>query len=178
MYNGRPHGAVPTEGDTIHMKKFLQEFKDFAMRGSVIDLAVGVIIGGAFQKIVNSLVKDILSPILGLFAKNSFDNLSVSFMGVTVRYGAFITEVLNFIIMAFIIFLLVKALNGLAKFHIRPEDDVPTTKECPFCMSEIDINATRCPHCTSILPEEDETKDTENKDGETPESEVSADAKA
>ena len=124
------------------MKKFLQEFKDFAMRGSVIDLAVGVIIGGAFQKIVNSLVKDILSPILGLFAKNSFDDLSISFMGVTVRYGSFITEVINFIIMAFVIFLLVKALNSLAKLHGHTEDDDPTTKQCPFCMSEIDINAT------------------------------------
>lgn len=159
------------------MKKFLQEFKDFAMRGSVIDLAVGVIIGGAFQKIVNSLVKDILSPILGLFAKNSFDDLSISFMGVTVRYGSFITEVINFIIMAFVIFLLVKALNSLAKLHGHTEDDDPTTKQCPFCMSEIDINATRCPHCTSILPEED-AKDGEDKDGETPKSEVSADAKA
>ena len=125
------------------MKKFLQEFKDFAMRGSVIDLAVGVIIGGAFQKIVNSLVKDILSPILGLFAKNSFDDLSISFMGVTVRYGSFITEVINFIIMAFVIFLLVKALNSLAKLHGHTENDDPTTKQCPFCMSEIDINATR-----------------------------------
>ena len=161
------------------MKKFLQEFKDFAMRGSVIDLAVGVIIGGAFQKIVNSLVKDILSPILGLFAKNSFDDLSISFMGVTVRYGSFITEVINFIIMAFVIFLLVKALNGLAKLHGHTEDNDPTTKQCPFCMSEIDINATRCPHCTSELTEDtEETKNAEDKGGETPESEVSADAKA
>ena len=87
-----------------------------------MDLAVGVVIGGAFQKIVNSLVKDILSPILGLFAKNSFDDLSISFMGVTVRYGSFITEVINFIIMAFVIFLLVKALNGLAKLHGHTED--------------------------------------------------------
>ena len=85
------------------MKKFLQEFKDFAMRGSVIDLAVGVIIGGAFQKIVNSQVKDILSPILGLFAKNSFDDLSISIMGFTVRYGTFLTEVINYIIMSFVI---------------------------------------------------------------------------
>ena len=161
------------------MKKFLQEFKDFAMRGSVIDLAVGVIIGGAFQKIVNSLVKDILSPILGLFAKNSFDDLSISFMGVTVRYGSFITEVINFIIMAFVIFLLVKALNGLAKLHGHTEDNDPTTKQCPFCMSEIDINATRCPHCTSELTEDtEEPKNAEDKGGETPESEVSADAKA
>lgn len=148
------------------MKKFLHEFKEFAMRGSVIDLAVGVIIGGAFQKIVNSLVKDILSPILGLFAKNSFENLSVSFMGVTVGYGAFITEIINFIIMAFIVFLLVKALNGLAKFHIRPEDDAPTTKQCPFCMSEIDINATRCPHCTSELTEDDESGHKSDKSSE------------
>lgn len=139
------------------MKKFLREFKDFAMRGSVIDLAVGVIIGGAFQKIVNSLVKDVISPILGLFAKTNFENWSINAFGVSIRYGAFITEVINFIIMAFVIFVLVKALNGLAK--LRPdtsaEEKEPTTKKCPYCITEIDIKATRCPHCTSVIEDVD-----------------------
>lgn len=138
------------------MKKFFQEFKEFAMRGSVIDLAVGVIIGGAFQKIVNSLVTNVISPIIGLFAKSNFDNLSADFMGVSVKYGAFITEFINFIIMAFVIFLMIKLLNSLRNIHKKNEvEAAPTTKKCTFCMSEIDINATRCPHCTSILETED-----------------------
>lgn len=137
------------------MKKFLKEFKEFAMRGNVIDLAVGVIIGGAFQKIVTSLVKDVISPVIGLFAKQNFDNLSVTFCGVTVNYGLFITEVINFIIMAFIIFLLVKGLNSLSKLRKTDEPEKePTTKKCPYCCSEIDIKATRCPHCTSVIEEE------------------------
>lgn len=148
------------------MKKFLREFKDFAMRGSVIDLAVGVIIGGAFQKIVNSLVKDVISPILGLFAKTNFENWSINAFGVSIRYGAFITEVINFIIMAFVIFVLVKALNGLAK--LRPdtssEEKEPTTKKCPYCMTEIDIKATRCPHCTSVIENIDENNTSSSDD--------------
>lgn len=135
------------------MKKFLQEFKEFAMRGSVIDLAVGVIVGGAFQKIVNSLVKDIISPILGLFAKENFNGLSLNVMGVSIQYGSFITEVINFIIMAFVIFVMVKTLNKIASFHKKPEEE-QTEKKCPYCMSKIDINAIRCPYCTSILEEE------------------------
>lgn len=137
------------------MKKFFREFKEFAMRGNVIDLAVGVIIGGAFQKIVNSLVKDVISPIIGLFAKQNFENLSVTFLGVTVNYGLFITEVINFIIMAFVIFLLVKGLNSLSKLRKAEEiaEEAPTTKNCPYCCSEISINATRCPHCTSVIEE-------------------------
>lgn len=148
------------------MKKFLREFKDFAMRGSVIDLTVGVIIGGAFQKIVNSLVKDVISPILGLFAKTNFENWSINAFGVSIRYGAFITEVINFIIMAFVIFVLVKALNGLAK--LRPdtssEEKEPTTKKCPYCMTEIDIKATRCPHCTSVIENIDENNTSSSDD--------------
>ena len=137
------------------MKKFFREFKEFAMRGNVIDLAVGVIIGGAFQKIVNSLVKDVISPIIGLFAKQNFENLSVTFLGVKVNYGLFITEVINFIIMAFVIFLLVKCLNSLSKLRKAEEiAEEPTTKNCLYCCSEISINATRCPHCTSVLEEE------------------------
>lgn len=136
------------------MKKFFQEFKDFAMRGSVIDLAVGVIVGGAFQKIVNSLVTDIISPILGLFAKENFNGLSLNVMGVSIQYGSFITEVINFIIMAFVIFVMVKTLNKIASFHKKPKEEEQTEKKCPYCMSKIDINATRCPYCTSVLEEE------------------------
>lgn len=138
------------------MKKFFQEFKEFAMRGSVIDLAVGVIVGGAFQKIVNSLVGDIISPILGLFAKQNFNGLSLKFMGVEVKYGSFLTEIINFIIMAFVIFVLVKALNSLASFHKKEEEPEPTDKKCPYCFSKIDIKATRCPHCTSVIEEAEE----------------------
>lgn len=137
------------------MKKFFREFKEFAMRGSVIDLAVGVIVGGAFQKIVNSLVTDIISPILGLFAKENFNGISLNVMGVSIQYGSFITEVINFIIMAFVIFVMVKTLNKLASLH-KKDDEEETEKKCPYCMSEIDINATRCPYCTSILDDEAE----------------------
>lgn len=135
------------------MKKFLNEFKEFAMRGNVIDLAVGVIIGGAFQKIVTSLVTNIISPIIGLFAKQNFDYLTLSFFGISINYGAFITEVINFIIMAFVIFMLVKGLNRLSNLHNKQEEiqEEATTKKCPYCCTEIDIKATRCPHCTSEL---------------------------
>lgn len=139
------------------MKKFFQEFKEFAMRGSVIDLAVGVIVGGAFQKIVNSLVGDIISPILGLFAKQNFNGLSLEIMGVEIKYGSFLTEIINFIIMAFVIFVLVKALNSLASFRKKEEvEPEPTDKKCPYCFSKIDIKATRCPHCTSVIEESEE----------------------
>ena len=140
------------------MKKFFRVFKEFAMRGSVIDLAVGVIVGGAFQKIVNSLVTDIISPILGLFAKENFNGLSLNVMGVSIQYGSFITEVINFIIMAFVIFVMVKTLNKLASLH-KKDDEEETEKKCPYCMSEIDINATRCPYCTSILDDEAEEEE-------------------
>ena len=134
------------------MKKFFEEFKEFATRGSVIDLAVGVIIGGAFQGIVTSLVNDIISPIIGLLAKKDFSAWQIEVLGVQIKYGSFITAVVNFLIMAFVIFLLVKGLNSLNKLHKKPEPEKePTTKKCPYCMTEIDIKATRCPHCTSEL---------------------------
>lgn len=143
------------------MKKFFREFKEFAMRGSVIDLAVGVIVGGAFQKIVNSFVADIVSPILGLFAKKNFDGLSLNAMGVSIQYGSFITEVINFIIMAFVVFVMVKTLNKLASLHTKDseaETERKRKRKCPYCMSDIDIHATRCPHCTSVLDEEEKEK--------------------
>lgn len=137
------------------MKKFLAEFREFTLRGNVMDLAVGVIIGGAFQNIVKSLTGDIISPIIGLFAKTDFSNLVIKLWDVEIKYGAFITAVINFIIMAFIIFLLVKGVNKLASIAHKKEEikeeAAPTTKKCPYCMSEIAIEATKCPHCTSDL---------------------------
>lgn len=143
------------------MKKFFQEFKEFAMRGNVIDLAVGVIIGAAFQKIVSSLVDDIISPVIGLFAKTDLSALVVNVFGVDIRYGSFLTAIINFIIMAFVIFVIIKTLNKLASLgRHKEEPKAPTTKKCPFCQSEIDIKAVRCPHCTSVLEDvNDEKKD-------------------
>ena len=136
------------------MKQFLHEFKEFALRGNVMDLAVGVIIGGAFQSIINSLVKDIISPIIGLFTRTDFSDMVLVVLGVQIRYGSFITAVINFLIMAFIIFVMVKMLNKLASIGKKQqEDEAPKTKICPYCLSEIPINATKCADCTSDLPE-------------------------
>ena len=133
------------------MKKFLEEFKAFALKGNVMDLAVGVIIGGAFQAIVTSLVGDIITPIIGIFASTDFSNLIATINGSEVKYGAFITAIINFIIMAFIIFCIVKGLNKLAERKKKEEANEPTEKTCPVCQSTISIKATRCPHCTSAL---------------------------
>lgn len=150
-------------------KGFIAEFKKFVMRGNVIDLAVGVIIGGAFQSIVKSLVDDIFMPIISLATKGiDFSNWFIALDGnkygtlaqaqeagaAVISYGNFISAVINFIIMAFIIFLFVKAINTLAEKTKKAEEPAaPTTKKCPYCMSEIDIKATKCPHCTSSLEE-------------------------
>ena len=133
------------------MKKFLEEFKAFALKGNVMDLAIGVIIGGAFQAIVASLVGDIITPIIGIFASTDFSNMVVTLNGSEVRYGAFITAIINFLIMAFIIFCIVKGLNKIAERKKVQEEKEPTEKTCPFCQSTISIKATRCPHCTSAL---------------------------
>ena len=135
------------------MKKFFDEFKTFALRGNVIDLAVGVIIGGAFQAIVKSLTNDVLMPAIGLFVRNDFQELVFTVRDVEIRYGAFISAIINFVIMAFIIFLMVKAINKLTSIGKKKEEAIEevTTKKCPYCMSEIAIEATRCPHCTSEL---------------------------
>ena len=133
------------------MKKFLSEFKEFAMRGNVMDLAVGVIIGGAFQKIVTSLVGDVITPIIGLAGGADFSAYVLKIGEVEIKYGAFITTIIDFIIMAFIIFLMVKGINKVASLNKKEEEIVEeaTTKKCPYCCSEIDIKATRCPNCTS-----------------------------
>ncbi len=143
------------------MKKngFLSEFKAFIMRGNVMDMAVGVIVGGAFTAIVTSLNEDILSPILGIFGGTDFSNLTVklgtSDAAPVLNYGNFITAIINFLITALVIFLLIKGLNTLSnKFKKAEEEAAPTTKTCPFCKSEIAIDATKCPHCTSDQPAE------------------------
>lgn len=140
----------------------LQEFKKFALRGNMIDLAVGVIIGGAFNAIVTSLVNDIVMPILSVFTgKLDFSNYFFALDGekyetiaaaqekgvATINYGLFITGIINFIIMAFVVFLLVRQINKLRDKNMPVVE--PTTKKCPHCMSEINKAATRCPHCTS-----------------------------
>ncbi len=138
-------------------KGFLAEFKKFIMRGNVMDMAVGVIVGGAFTAIVTSLNKDILTPLLGLFGGTDFSNLVVV-MGSgeeapVLAYGNFITAVINFLITALVIFCLVKGINALNNRLSRKEEApapaVPTTKKCPYCKSTIDIEAVKCPHCTS-----------------------------
>ena len=134
------------------MKAFIKEFKEFINRGNVIDMAVGVIIGAAFKDIVTSLVEDVISPIIGLFGGKNFDAYQIVIGEATIKYGEFITSVINFLIMAFVIFMLVKMLNGIGKKFEKKEEEVPAapnTKTCPYCLSEIKIDATRCPHCTS-----------------------------
>lgn len=133
------------------MRKFISEFKDFAMKGNVMDMAVGIIIGSAFTGIVTSLVDNILSPLIGLLTRGNFDSLSVEFFGVTLKYGSFIMAVINFLIVAFVLFIIIKAMNRARNLGKKQEDEVPAVKECPYCMSEIPVKATRCPHCTSQL---------------------------
>ncbi|MEI3521284.1 large conductance mechanosensitive channel protein MscL [Laedolimicola intestinihominis] len=141
------------------MKKFFEEFKKFISRGNVMDMAVGVIIGGAFTAIVNSLVNDIFMPVLSLIT-GGFDiaGMSVSFgvgdNAATLNYGAFLSAVINFLLIALVIFCIIKAMNTAKDKMLKKQEEeapAPTTKKCPYCMSEIDIQATRCPHCTSEL---------------------------
>ena len=139
------------------MKGFIKEFKAFINRGNVIDMAVGVIIGAAFKDIVTSLVENIINPVIGLFGGKNFDQYELVLFGeATLKYGAFITTVINFLIMALVIFCMIKVMSTVSKKFEKPvveEPKAPTTKKCPYCMSEIAIEATRCPHCTSVLEE-------------------------
>ena len=148
----------------------LKEFKEFAMRGNVIDMAVGIIIGAAFGTIISSLVADVIMPPIGLLLGNvDFSNLFITLKqgvkaagpyaslaeakaagAVTMNIGVFINTVISFVIVAFAIFLLIKSLNNLKRKQEAPPA-VPTTKDCPRCMVSIPIKATRCPHCTSEL---------------------------
>ena len=141
----------------------LKEFKDFIMRGNVLDLAIAVIIGGAFGTIVTSLVNDVIMPPIGLLlGKVNFADLFINISGTpfasladaqaagaaTINYGLFINTIVNFVIVAFVIFMIIKAVNKTQK---PKEEAAPTTKKCPYCISEIALEAKRCPHCTSEL---------------------------
>ena len=134
------------------MKSFMKEFKEFAMKGNVMDLAIGMIIGSAFTAIITALVDNIFSPLLGLLIKVDFNEAAVNVGGVDILYGAFLMAIIKFILIAFVLFCMIKGMNKLRK---EPEavEEAPTTKVCPFCKSEISIEATRCPHCTSQLEE-------------------------
>ena len=135
------------------MKTFMKEFKEFISRGNVMDMAVGVIIGGAFTAIVNSLVNDIFMPVLSLITGGiDFSSLAIVLgngeNAATLNYGASIAAVINFLLIALVIFVLIKVLNKLSRK--KPEAPAaPTTKTCPFCKETISIEATKCPHCTS-----------------------------
>ncbi len=156
------------------MKKFFGEFKEFISKGNVIDLAVGVIIGGAFSGIVTSLVENIITPVISLltgkvafadlfYVLGDYDSEAIKTLeqaqaaGLsTINYGLFIQAVIDFVIIGFVIFLLVKGINKIRNAGKKNEasvEEAPTTKKCPFCTSEISIEATRCPHCTSQLSE-------------------------
>ncbi|GFE61128.1 large conductance mechanosensitive channel protein MscL [Geobacter sp. AOG2] len=141
----------------------LKEFREFALKGNVIDLAVGIIIGAAFNKVVQSLVNDIIMPPVGLLiGKVDFSSLFVNLSGktyetlaeakkagaATINYGLFINTLVDFTIMAFVVFLMVKQINRLRREETPP---APTTKDCPFCLSKIPLAASRCPQCTSTL---------------------------
>ena len=140
------------------MKNFFREFKEFALRGNVMNLAVGVIIGAAFQSVVTSLTNDILSPVIGLFAGRNFDQHSLAVFGVTIGYGAFITAVINFVIMAFVVFLIVKFINKVTSVTIK-KPETPEPRKCPFCITVVDAKATRCPACSSwIKPDENKER--------------------
>ena len=139
-------------------KGFIGEFKKFITRGNVIDMAVGVIVGGAFTSIVTSLNQDILTPVLGIFGGKDFSYLKLTLgsgeNAPTLMYGNFITAVINFLITSFVIFCLVKLINTLNDKLTAKEDKAkvaPTTKDCPYCKSKIALEATRCPHCTSHI---------------------------
>lgn len=148
----------------------LKEFKEFAVKGNMIDMAVGIIIGGAFNSLVSTLVNDVIMPLLSIVTgKVDFANIFFAMDGVkyaalsevpegvaVVKIGAFISGILNFIIMAFVVFMIVKFINKLRQPKAVPAPvpeapAAPTTKQCPYCMSEIAIEASRCPHCTSVL---------------------------
>ena len=163
----------------------LKEFKEFAMKGNIIDLAVGVIIGGAFQKIVTSLVNDIIMPTISLITgKIDYTNLAFTVGDISIKYGSFLTTIIDFLIIAFSIFIMIKYINKMnskfveineqnkekikkhkwfqkfrKKASTTPEEVAPIpepiTKTCPYCLSEINVKATRCPHCTSVLEEKE-----------------------
>ena len=142
------------------MKKFFEEFKQFALKGNMFDMAVGIIIGGAFTGVVNSLTDNFINPLLQ-FITGAAKYSSQELLGF---FSSFISAFLNFIIMAFVLFCLLKVINKVMTIgRKKAEASAPATKQCPFCMSDIDINATRCPHCTSVLENREAPEDKVNK---------------
>lgn len=133
------------------MKKIFEEFKKFAFKGNALDMAVAVVIGASFSSIVNSLVNDIISPLVGLLVRTDFSDLKVNIFGVDIAYGSFIMQVINFLIVAFVLFMVVKSINKVTSLGKKEVKEEPKTKKCTYCLSEIAIEATRCPHCTSQL---------------------------
>ena len=134
------------------MKGFAEEFKEFIAKGNVMDMAVGVIIGGAFGKIVSSLVENILMPLIGILIGGvNFSDLSVKVGTAEVKYGIFLQSVFDFLIISLVIFIMVKQITKVTNMFKEEETEEPTEKTCPFCKSKIAIDATRCPHCTSEL---------------------------
>ncbi len=159
---------IKRKGNGGHMKKFLEEFKTFAMRGNVIDMAVGVVIGSAFGAITTSLVNDIFMPLLGLLTGGinfggafiqlgdfetkytSVEAANAAGVG-TLNFGNLIQVIINFVLIAFCMFLVVKGMNAAQKMNKKPEAPKKVPRVCPYCKSEIADDATRCPHCTSQL---------------------------
>jgi large conductance mechanosensitive channel len=140
----------------MKIKKFLEDFKAFAIHGNVLSLAVGVMIGGAFGKITTSLVNDIFTPLLSVITGGvNFSGLTLPLTDETaINYGAFLTNVVDFILIAFCVFLFTRLVGRLMPKKVEtPAPPKPATKTCPFCCLEVDLLATRCPHCTSALEE-------------------------
>ena len=131
------------------MKKFFQEFKEFALKGNVLDMAIGVIIGGAFSGLVTSLTDCFINPLIGCIGGAEVQGKIHLLGDQYIDYGSFITAVLNFIIMAFIIFLLMKGIKKLLSLGKKEEVAAPLTRKCPYCYGDIDVKATKCMYCTS-----------------------------
>ncbi len=166
MQADRPPGkdrkrTMAKDSNNFDRKGFIAEFRKFITRGNVLDMAVGVIVGGAFTSIVTSLNADILTPLLGIFGGTDFSYLTVTLgsgeNAPVLNYGNFITAVINFLITALVIFCLIKGINAIGDSVKKKEPETPAapaTKKCPYCLSEIPIEAVRCPHCTSHLEED------------------------
>ena len=131
------------------MKKFINEFKTFALKGNMVDMSVGIVIGTAFSGIVTSLTDNLINPILNVVTGGARYN----WQDIAGFISAFLSALVNFFIMAFVLFCIVKAINKVKTIGTKKEEEKQTVKKCPYCMSEIDIKATRCPHCTSVLEE-------------------------
>lgn len=137
------------------MKKFFQEFKEFALKGNVVDMAVGVIIGGAFGAIVTSFTDNIINPLINCIGGTDLGGaIEIGSTGNYIYWGAFLTSIINFIIMALCIFVMVKAINKVTSIGKKKDEPAPLTRKCPYCFGEIDIKATKCMYCTSDIDAE------------------------